>query len=72
MVLVREGEEVGERIDFIFAFKDESGVVEGVDGVVLAIAGSGWQGYYPVMIRIRWLKTHGARPLSTGGWKALQ
>ena len=41
VVLVSEGEEVSEGVDFVFAFKDEGGIVEGVDGVVLAVVGSG-------------------------------
>jgi len=41
VILVSEGEEVCEGVDFVFAFEDEGGVVEGVDGVVLAVVGSG-------------------------------
>ena len=35
--LVCEGEEVGERVDFVFAFKDLGGFVGWVDGVALPV-----------------------------------
>ena len=44
--LVREGEEVGERVDFVFAFEDLAGLVGWVDGVALAVVAgfyfAGW------------------------------
>ena len=40
VVLVSEGKEVCEGVNLVFAFKNESRIIEGVDGVVLAIVGS--------------------------------
>lgn len=36
-VLVAEGEEGRERIDFVLAFEDDSVIVDGMNSVVLAV-----------------------------------
>lgn len=40
VVLIAEGEEGGKRVELIFTFKDNVGVVCGVDGISLPVGGS--------------------------------